>query len=387
MKDKTKLILSGRPHRRPAHPVNTPVERASTYLFPTYDDFVEGARSITYGRLGTPTHRAFEEAVTALEGGYDTRLAPSGLQACVTALLAFVAAGDHVLVTDSVYDPTRKFCDNFLKRFGVETTYYDPRASVEDLAGLIRPQTKAVFAESPGSLTFEVQDLPALAALAHASGAKLIVDNTWAAGYFLKPIALGADVSVQAATKYLVGHADCLVGTMTAADEDASRKLFQASLQLGCNVSADDAYLALRGLRTLSARLERHQENAGELVKWLKKRPEVVRILYPALKGAPGHAVWKRDFTGASGLFGAVLKPTPLPGLKAFFNALKVFGIGYSWGGFESLALHVRPEKHRTATQWLEEGPTLRFHAGLEDVEDLKGDLERAFAAMAAAQR
>ncbi|MEZ5892204.1 MAG: cystathionine beta-lyase [Parvularculaceae bacterium] len=387
MKDKTKLILSGRPHHRPAHPVNMPVERASTYLFPTYDDYLEGAKSITYGRLGTPTHRAFEEAVTALEGGFETRLAPSGLQACIASILAFVSAGDHVLMVDSAYDPSRKFCENFLKRFGVGTTFYDPTADEAAIAALMRPQTKVIFAESPGSLTFEVQDIPALAAIAHRGGAKLVVDNTWSGGYFMKPIALGADVSVQAATKYLVGHADCLVGTMTSADEATAKKIFQAVLQLGCNVSADDAYLALRGLRTLAVRMERHQENAAELIKWMKKRPEVDRFLYPAVKGSPGHAVWKRDFTGASGLFGVVLKPAPLTGLKAFFNALKVFGIGFSWGGFESLALHVRPEKYRTATPWTEEGAVLRFHAGLEDIDDLVNDLERAFAAMAAAQK
>lgn len=387
MKDNTKLTVAGRPHHRPAHPVNTPIERASTYLFPTYDDYLDGAKAITYGRLGTPTHRAFEEAVTALEGGFETRLAPSGLQACTAAILAFVAAGDHVLVTDTAYDPTRKFCDKFLKRFGVETTFYDPTASTEEIAALMRPSTKVVFAESPGSLTFEVQDLPALASLAHAGGAKLIVDNTWSAGYFCKPIALGADVSLQAATKYLVGHADCLIGTITSADEQTAQKIFYALLQLGSNVSADDAYLALRGMRTLSTRLERHQANADELVKWLKKRPEVERIIHPAQKTCPGHAIWKRDFTGASGLFSVVLKPVPLPALKAFFNAFKLFGIGFSWGGYESLALHVKPENYRTASTWKEAGPVVRFHAGLEDIDDLKLDLERAFIALAGAQK
>lgn len=385
MKDKTKLAAAGRPHHRPAHPVNTPVERASTYLFPSYDDYLEGAKAITYGRLGTSTHRALEEAVTALEGGFETRLAPSGLQACNAAILAFVEAGDHVLVTDAAYDPTRKFCEKFLKRFGVETTFYNPLAGEGEIAALMRPNTKVIFAESPGSLTFEVQDLPALAAAAHAGGAKLVVDNTWSGGYFCKPISLGADVSVQAATKYLVGHADCLIGTLTSADEQTAQKIYYALLQLGSNVSADDAYLALRGMRTLSTRLERHQENAGELVKWLRKRDEVERVIHPALKTCPGHTVWKRDFTGASGLFSAVLKPTPLPAIKAFFNAFKLFGIGFSWGGYESLCLHVRPEQYRTATEWREEGPVFRFHAGLEDIDDLKVDLERAFAAMAGA--
>ncbi|WP_425408718.1 cystathionine beta-lyase [Hyphococcus sp.] len=385
MKDKTRLVAAGRPHHRPAHPVNTPVERASTYLFPSYDDYLEGAKAITYGRLGTPTHRALEDAVTALEGGYETRLAPSGLQACNAAILAFVAAGDHILMTDAAYDPTRKFCEKFLKRFGVETTFYDPVAGKDDIAALMRPNTKLIFAESPGSLTFEVQDLPALAQAAQEARAKLIVDNTWGAGYFYKPIVLGADVSIQAGTKYLAGHADCLIGTITSADEQTAQKIYYALLQLGSNVSADDAFMTLRGMRTLSTRLDRHQDNANELVKWLGKRSELARILHPAVKTCPGHALWKRDFTGASGLFGAVLKPAPLPALKAFFNAFKLFGIGFSWGGFESLCLHVRPEQYRTATSWSEEGAVLRFHAGLEDIDDLKADLDRAFAAMASA--
>ena len=387
MKDNTKLTVSGRPHQRPAHPVNAPVERASTYLFPTYDDYLAGAKAITYGRLGTPTHRAFEEAVTALEGGFETRLAPSGLQACVASILAFVEAGDHVLMTDAAYDPTRKFCDKFLKRFGVETTFYDPVASEEEITALMRPTTKVIFAESPGSLTFEVQDLPMLARVAHKGGARLVVDNTWSGGYFCKPIALGADVSVQAATKYLVGHADCLVGTITSANENVAQKIYYALLQIGSNVSADDAYLALRGMRTLSTRLERHQSNANELVKWLKKRDEVERILHPAQKSCPGHAIWKRDFTGASGLFSAVLAPQPMAAVKAFFNAFNLFGIGFSWGGYESLALHTHPEKYRTASEWREKGVVVRFHAGLEDIDDLKNDLECAFAAMAGARK
>ncbi len=386
MKDNTKLIAAGRPHKRSAHPVNTPVERASTILFPTYDDYLEGARSINYGRLGTSSHRALEEAVTVLEGGFDTRLAPSGLAACNMSILAFVETGDHILVADTVYDPTRKFCERFLKRFGVETTFYNPTADKEDIAALMRPETTVIFAESPGSLTFDVQDLPALAEIAHGGDAVLIADNTWAAGYFSKPIALGADVSVQAATKYIVGHADCLVGTITSAHEEASRKIYMALLQLGSNVSADDAFLALRGMRTLSARLERHQENALDLAKWLAKRSEVARVIHPAIKGCPGHPIWKRDFSGSSGLFSAVLKPIELNALKAFFNALRLFGIGFSWGGFESLAVHVHPERHRTASPWTEDGPVIRFHAGLEDIDDMKADIDNAFAAMMQAQ-
>ena len=387
MEDKTKLIVSGRPHRRQAHPVNPPVERASTILFPTYDDYLEGARTINYGRLGVSTHRALEEAVTALEGGYETRLAPSGLQACNAAMLSFLSAGDHLLMVDTAYDPTRKFCEKFLSRFGVETTFYDPLASKEDIAALMKANTKVVFAESPGSLTFEVQDLSAIADAAHTGGAVLIVDNTWSGGYFCKPISLGADVSVQAATKYLVGHADCLLGTITSANEQVAKQVYYGLLQLGSNVSADDAYLALRGMRTLSARLERHQENALALVKYLSKRPEVERVIHPALKACPGHAVWKKDFSGSSGLFSVVLKPQSLAAIKKFFNALKVFGIGFSWGGYESLCVHVHPDRYRSVTPWAEEGPVFRFHAGLEDIEDLKNDLDNAFTAMAEAQK
>ncbi len=383
MKEPTKLVAAGRPKKRPFHPVNPPVERASTYLFPTYDDFVEGGRNIVYGRLGGPTHRALEETITVLEGGVETRLASSGLQAVNAALLAFVRAGDKILVVDTAYDPTRKFCERFLARFGVETVFYDPLRGVDDL---MTPAVKAIFAESPGSLTFEVQDIPALAKIAREHGARLIVDNTWSAGVHFKPIAVGAHVSVEAGTKYFSGHSDCLIGSISSADEDTAKLIFQSLLQLGSNVSADDAYLTLRGLRTLAARMPVHEANGLALARWLAKRPEVERVLHPALKGTPGHAIWKRDFSGASGLFGVVLKPVSKPSLKAYFNALRHFGMGYSWGGFESLCVHVHPEKNRSATRWTAEGPVLRFHAGLEHIDDLTADLERAFAAMRSAR-
>lgn len=385
MKDKTKLIAAGRPRKKPAHPVNPPVERASTYLFPTYDDYIDGGRKITYGRLGGPTHRALEETITTLEGGVATRLAPSGLQAVNAALLAFVSAGDRILMTDSAYDPTRKFCERFLARFGVETAFYDPLIGA-DIAGLMTPNTRVVFAESPGSLTFETQDLPALASAAHKAGARLIVDNTWAAGICLKPIALGADVVVHAGTKYFSGHSDCLIGSITSANEDCAEAIYQSLLQIGSNVSADDAYLTLRGMRTLGVRMAAHEASGLALAKWLAKRPEVKTVLHPAFKSSPGHLKWKRDFTGASGLFGVVLHPVSKPALKAFFNALRMFGMGFSWGGFESLCIHVHPEKNRSATPWGEEGPVLRLHAGLEDIDDLVGDLERGFAAMKSAK-
>lgn len=388
MKDDTKLTHAGRPRGRGSHPVNPPVERASTYLFPTFDDYREGRRAITYGRLGGATHRALEDAITALEGGFETRLAPSGLAACAFSILAFVEAGDRVLITDSAYDPTRKFAQRFLKRFGVETVFYDPLIERDDLAALIDARTKVVFAESPGSLTFETQDLPMIADVAHRAGAVLIVDNTWSAGLYCKPIALGADVSIQAATKYLVGHADCLLGSMTSADESAAKAIYFTQLQLGSNVSADDAYLTLRGMRSLSARLARHQENALALAKWLAKRAEIEKVIHPAIKGAPGHAFWKRDFTGSSGLFSAILKPSPPAAIEAFFNALRLFGLGFSWGGYESLVMPADPAPHRSARPWNDKGQLVRFHAGLEDIDDLKADLANAFAMLGlAAQR
>ena len=384
MKETTKLIAAGRPHTKPQHPVNMPVERASTILFPTYEDYQDGMKQIAYGRLGTSTHRALEDAINVLEGGFETKLAPSGLQACTAAILAFVQAGDHVLITDSVYDPTRKFCDRFLRRFGVSVTYYDPMLGA-DIEALMQDNTRIVYTESPGSLTFEVQDIPAIAKVAHAHGARVIIDNTWSAGYFFKPLEHGADISVQAATKYIVGHSDCLLGSITSRDEECASKIFYSLLALGTNVSADDAWLALRGLRTLSTRLEHHQTAGLKLAKWLAKRPEVETVLHPAFKTCPGHALWKRDFSGSCGLFSVVLKPVPDKAIRAFFNALRLFGMGFSWGGFESLCIHSKPENNRTVTSWDHQGPLFRFHAGLEDFSDMTADLERAFTQMSLA--
>ncbi|MEM6536319.1 MAG: cystathionine beta-lyase [Pseudomonadota bacterium] len=385
MKSSTKLITAGRPHARPSHPVNPQVERASTVLFPTYDDYLEGMRRISYGRLGTSTHRALEDAINVLELGFETRLAPSGLQAVVAALLAFVKAGDEVLLSDGVYDPTRKFAERFLARFDVTPVFYDPVAA-DSLEALISERTKVIVVESPSSLTFETQDIQAIVKLAKAANVKVIVDNTWSAGVYFQPLTQGADVSIQACTKYLSGHSDCLLGSITSADEETAQLVFRSLLQLGTNVSADDAALTLRGMRTLHTRLPVHEQNGLKLAKWLGKRPEVAKVLHPAIKTTPGHAFWKRDFSGASGLFGIVLKPTSIVAIRAFFNALRLFGMGFSWGGFESLCIHVQPEKNRTATDWANDGPTFRIHAGLEDIDDLTLDLERAFEAMALAK-
>jgi cysteine-S-conjugate beta-lyase len=380
--DDTRLVHAGREPSRFHGFINTPIYRGSTILFPTVAALEANDQAFTYGRLGTPTVRALEEAIAELEGGHATLLTPSGLSAVATSLLAFLAAGDHLLVTDAVYRPTRRFCDGVLKRLGVTTTYYDPLVGA-GIAKLMQKNTRVIFAESPGSQTFEVQDIPAIAKAAHDKGAVLVLDNTWATPLFFKPFAHGVDVSVQAATKYIGGHADVMLGAISAS-ETAWPTVRRAHEDLGLCTGPEDVYLALRGLRTLSVRLERHQRTALELANWLKARPEVARVIHPGLPGDPGHAIWARDFTGASGLFAFVLKPVPHKALAAMLDELKFFGMGYSWGGFESLIIPFDPSEYRTATEWKEVGPALRIHAGLEDVEDLKADLEAGFARLKA---
>ena len=305
-------------------------------------------------------------------------LTPSGLSAIATALLSFVSAGDEVLVVDSIYRPARRFCDNVLGRLGVKITYYDPLIG-GGIGKLIGEKTRVVFAESPGSQTFEVQDIPAIAKAAHAAGAVLILDNTWATPLYFKSFAHGVDVSIQAATKYIVGHADAMLGALTAS-EKVAQAVQRTHEDLGLCPGPEDVYLGLRGLRSLGVRLERHQKSALELARWLAERPEVARVVHPALPSDPGHAIWKRDFTGASGLFSVVLKPVPREKVAAMLDGLKLFGMGYSWGGFESLILPFDPSAYRTATKWKADGPAIRLHIGLEDVEDLKADLEAGFA-------
>ncbi|MGA9603193.1 MAG: cystathionine beta-lyase [Methyloceanibacter sp.] len=381
-KAETRLAHAGRAPARHHGFVNTPIYRGSTVLFPTLASLEANAQDFTYGRLGTPTVKALEEAIAELEGGTRTLLTPSGLSAIATSLLAFVSAGDEILVSDSVYRPTRRFCDHVLKRLGVRTIYYDPLigAGIKKLLGA---KTKLVFAESPGSQTFEVQDIPAIVKAAHAAGAVVILDNTWATPLYFKPFAHDVDVSIQAATKYIVGHADAMLGAITAS-EKAARAVEKSHEDLGLCPGPEDAYLGLRGLRTLSVRLARHQQSALELARWLKSRPEVARVLHPGLPSDPGHALWRRDFTGASGLFAIVLKPASHAALAAMLDGLSLFGMGYSWGGFESLILPFDPRDYRTATTWEADGPALRLHVGLEDVDDLKADLEAGFARLAA---
>ncbi len=386
MRKDTRLTTAGRSPEANHGIVNPPVYHASTVTFPNIAALKEGQRnpfeSVHYGRFGTPTTHAFEGAVAALEGGHRGISMPSGLAAITGALMALVKAGDHLLVTDSVYFPTRKFCDQVLTRLGVDTTYYDPRAGA-GIADLMRPNTVAVFTESPGSLSFEVQDLPAIAKAAHAGGAVAILDNTWSAGYFLAPFELGIDISIQAATKFIVGHSDAMLGCITVADEALYRVLKESVTISGVCAGPDDCYLGLRGLRSLAPRLARHQASGLAVAEWLERRPEVAAVLHPALPSFPDHALWKRDFSGACGLFGVVLADRfDETARDAFLDALTLFALGYSWGGYESLAIPTRPATIRSATAWPHRGPSLRLHVGLDDPEDLKADLEAGFAAL-----
>jgi cystathionine beta-lyase len=379
MKKDTRLTHAGLDPHANHGVVNPPVYHASTILYPTVEALehadktpFEGTR---YGRRGTPTTFALEKAVADLEGGYRSIAVPSGLSAITTALMAFLKAGDHLLMVDTTYQPTRRFCDTVLAGFGVETTYYDPMA---DVGPLIRPDTRVVFLESPGSLTFEVQDVPAAAASARAAGAVSMIDNTWSAGLLFRPLEHGVDISIQAATKYIVGHSDVMLGVIVTS-EDAFLRTARAASMLGTSAAPDDCYLALRGLRTLSVRLARHQETALRVAQWLQGRPEVARVLHPALPDCPGHAVWKRDFTGSNGLLSIVLQEAPKRAVTAMLDGMKLFGMGYSWGGYESLIIPFDPGRARSATGWSGSGPCLRLHCGLEDAGDLVEDLEAGF--------
>ncbi|ACI98563.1 cystathionine beta-lyase [Rhodospirillum centenum] len=377
----TRLAHAGRAPGSHAGAVNIPPYRASTILHPTLAAFLAPDpeyRSVRYGRMGTPSSHAFEEAMAELEGGCGAVAVGSGLQAITVALSAFVRAGDHILVTDSVYGPTRHFCDQMLARLGVETEFYDPGIGA-GIAGLIRENTRLIMLESPGSLTFEMQDVPAIVAAARARGCLTLIDNTWAAGVFFKPLALGVDVSIQAATKYVCGHSDATLGVIVAREEACRMAVKQSAVMLGAAAGADDLFLALRGLRTLPVRLARHQETGIRLARWMAGQPEVRRVLHPALPDDPGHALWQRDFTGACGLFAVELDRIPQDALAAMLDGLSLFGMGYSWGGFESLILPAFPDRIRTAVPWRGRGTLIRLHAGLEDAEDLIRDLDRAF--------
>jgi cystathionine beta-lyase len=385
LKPETALVTSGRDTKAQKGFVNPPVVHGSTVLYPTAEDLHAHRGEFQYGRHGTPTTRALQDALMALEGPNcaGVGLAPSGLAAISTTLLAVLKAGDHLLVCDNAYRPTRNFCNGFLARYGVETTYYDPSIG-SGIAALLKPNTKAVVAEAPGSQSFEMPDIPAIAAAAHAHGVLVIDDNTWATPLFHRSLDQGVDISIQAATKYIGGHSDIMFGTISA-NARAWPQIADTIKLLGVCAGPDDVFLALRGLRTLSVRLQQHYRSALDIARWLAARPEVIRVLHPGLESNPGHAIWKRDFTGASGLFGVVLKPAPQKAVDALLDTVKLFGMGYSWGGFESLIIPFDCSDYRTATKWTPGGPTLRLHIGLEHVDDLKADLERGFAAFNAA--
>jgi cystathionine beta-lyase len=381
----TRVVTAGREHGAYYGFVNPPVYHASTVLYPTAEDFAARRSRYQYGRRGTPTTEALESALQELEGPQcaGVVLVPSGLAAISSALLSVLKAGDHLLVTDSAYEPTRKYCDQVLTRFGITTTYYDPLTGAA-IAEQFRPNTRAVYLEAPGSLSFEMQDVGAIAKVAHAKGAAVLIDNTWASPLYFRPLEHGVDLSIQAGTKYIGGHSDLMLGTVSANAGHVAALKETVRLSGLCE-GPDDVYLGLRGLRTLAVRLERHFKSGVAVARWLEQRPEVVRVLHPAMPSFQGHAIWKRDFTGASGLFGMVLKPVPQKAVYAFLNTLELFGMGASWGGFESLAIPFDCTHARTATRWAPGGPTIRFHIGLEAVDDLLTDLERGFAAMAAA--
>jgi len=383
----TKIVTGGRDPMSYHGFVNPPVYHASTVLYPSAEDFLAHRARYQYGRRGTPTTEALELALQELEGSQcaGVSLLPSGLAAISSAFLAVVHAGDHVLVTDSAYGPTRIFCDQVLTRLGVTVTYYDPliEAGIDEL---IRPNTRLVYLETPGSLSFEMQDTAAIAKVAHSKEALVLIDNTWATPLYFRPLDHGADLVIQAGTKYIGGHSDVMLGAVSANAATLAR-LKNTVRYTGQCEGPDDVYLGLRGLRTLAIRLERHQKSGLAIAHWLEQRPEVLRLLHPALPSHPGHAIWKRDFTGASGLFSMVLKPVPQKAYYAFLDSLELFGIGASWGGYESLAIPFDCVPLRTATRWQPGGPTVRFHIGLEAVDDLIADLERGLAALAAAAR
>ncbi len=380
----TRLTHAGRAGTKTYGFVNPPLHRGSTVLYENVAQRRAYLRrrfeqALTYGLNGSATHHALEDVVAEIEGGTRCQIVSTGLSACTVPLLAYLGAGDHVLMPDSVYGPVRIFCDTMLHRLGIETAYYPPEATAADLDTFFRPNTRVLYLESPGSHSFEVQDVPALAACAHAKGAAVLMDNTWGIHAF-QPFAHGVDVSIQALTKYVVGHSDVLLGSITTREEAHWKRVRDAALVLGMYASPDDCWLALRGLRTMAVRLERQMQSGLTIAAWFAARPEVLRVLHPALPGAPGHELWKRDFSGACSLFGVVFRPEfSAEDTHRMVDALTLFGIGASWGGYESLALPTTGFVSRTAGNLdMFGGPMVRFHIGLEDTTDLIADLENA---------
>jgi cysteine-S-conjugate beta-lyase len=387
MERDTRLVHAGRDPEGHAGVVNPPVYRASTILYPTIAAFESRhARKFggfAYGLHGTPTTVALAEAVAELSGGHATIVTSSGLSAVAQTLAALLGQGDHLLIADTVYGPTREFCTTVLARFGVDVTFYDPLVGAS-IASLLRERTRVVYLESPGSLTFEVQDVPAIAAAAHARGAAVVLDNTWATPLGFRAFEHGADVEVLAGTKHLAGHSDLLLGLVTTRNELLFRAIRESATAFGDCAAPDVCYEALRGLRTLGVRLREHARSSLEIARWLRGRPEVARVLYPVLPGDPGHALWTRDFTGASSLFGVLLRTESERAVAAMVEGMRLFRIGASFGGFESLITPARPAAQRTARPWRERGFLLRLHVGLEAVSDLIADLEQGFARLGA---
>jgi cystathionine beta-lyase len=382
LKRRSRLVNLGREAELSHGFVNLPAFRGSTVLYPDVATLKSRAQRFTYGTRGTPTTEALCSAWTDLSGAAGTILVPSGLAAIVVALMTALNAGDHLLVTDSVYEPSRAFADKTLRRFGVETSYYDPTIGA-GIDALIRPNTKAVLTESPGSQTLEVQDIAAIAEVVHSHGACMILDNTWATPLFFSPHAHGVDLAVEAGTKYLSGHADLLLG-LVSANAQWFERLHRTVHLMAIPPGAEDVFLALRGLRTMELRLREAERQGLALAQWLSTRPEVLRVIHPAVPDHPGHALWKRDYSGSSGLFSIVLKPVSEAAVAAFLDGLELFGLGYSWGGYESLAIPFDCTATRTATRFAPGGPAVRFSVGLEDIEDLKADLDRGFARLRA---
>jgi cystathionine beta-lyase len=378
LRSRSRLVHLGRDSEASHGFINMPAYRGSTVLYPDVETMRTRKQRYTYGTHGTPTTDALCEAWSALAGAAGTVLVPSGLFAIIAAVATAVGAGDHLLVTDAAYQPARHYCDTVLRRMGVETTYYDPAVGA-GISGLIRPNTRAVLVEAPGSQSLDMQDVPAIAAAAHERDVCVIMDNTWATPLFFEPHAHGVDLAVEAGTKYLSGHSDLLLG-LVSANAAWFPRLHRLVDTLAVQPGPEDVYLALRGLRTMELRLREAERQALALAQWLKDRPEVREVIHPALPDYRGHEIWKRDFKGSSGLFTIVLQPVSEAAVAAMLNGLELFGLGYSWGGFESLAIAFDCTKYRTATRWAPGGPTLRFSVGLEDIEDLKEDLDRGFA-------
>lgn len=382
LKPATRVTHSGRNKDIAGPFVNPPVVHASTVLFDSVDDMQHRRQRYVYGRRGTPTSEGLELAVQDLEGSDGAVLCPSGLAAAAVALLACLGAGDRILIVDCVYGPVRHLAGTLLKQLGVETVYFDPAIGA-GIEAMLTANTKAVYLEAPGSLTFEMQDVPAIAEVAHRHGVTVLFDNTWATPLGFRALDFGVDLSIIAATKYLVGHSDAMLGTVAGRGE-VWQKVKDTHGALGMHVGPDDVFLGLRGVRTLAVRLERHAQSALTIAKWLEGRPEVARVLYPPLPSDPGHALWKRDMSGAAGLLGIVFAGWSETRAAAFIDHLTLFGIGASWGGFESLAILAHPAPIRSATRWQPVGATIRLHIGLEDPDDLMADLDAAFAHVAA---